>query len=92
MKVTDLRAALTAKELSTDGLRPALVERLLASSLNSAPPAAPPAPPPPKQWRVHKVDGVVVRTGQELKNALQRAKNAKRDAQVYLIEVSHARA
>ena len=85
MKVPELRAALQAAGLSTAGRKAELVERLLASSLNPAPAASPPAPP--KQWRVHKVDDVVVRTWQELKDALKEAKDAKRDAFVYLLEV-----
>jgi len=88
MRAHELREALAGAGLSTTGPKQVLVERFHAASLGPEPAAAPPAPP--KQWRVHKVDGAVVRTRQELEDALQRAKDARRYAHVSLLEVPHS--
>jgi hypothetical protein len=102
MLVPALRTALAAAGLSDAGLRADLLARFLASSLVPTPPAvgtppvplaaAPPAVPPAaaaltKQWRVHAVDGAVVRTAQELEDALAAAEVAERNAVVELLEV-----
>lgn len=100
MLVPALRTALVAAGLSDVGLRADLLARFLASPLvppsvaaaPAASPAAPPAVPPAsaaptKQWRVHTVDGAVVRTAQELEDAMAAAEVAERNAVVQFLEV-----